>query len=26
VLAPYTQADAAKLLHYQHAHCGITGP
>ena len=26
VLFPYTQADATKLLHYQHAHCGITGP
>jgi hypothetical protein len=26
VLAPYSQADANRLLHYQHAHCGITGP
>jgi hypothetical protein len=25
-LAPYGRADAVKLLAYQHAHCGITGP
>ena len=26
VLAPFSQADATKLMRYQHAHCGITGP
>jgi hypothetical protein len=25
-LAPFTIADSRKLLNYQHAHCGITGP
>jgi hypothetical protein len=25
-LAPFTIADSKKLLAYQHAHCGITGP
>jgi hypothetical protein len=25
-MTPYTAGDATKLINYQHAHCGITGP